>query len=117
MSFSNIRALRGEIERQVRVAKNTGKIYIGIRDALRIIKKRKIRGEAAEPKVLVIAENAPDRERLIYYAKVYGIPYVIYPGTSVELGEALERPHPISVITVVDLGSSELDEIAKSIKE
>ncbi len=105
----DVRALRGEIERQIRVAKNTGKIIMGIRSALRAIK----RGKPAEPKVIIIAENAPELERLKYYAKVFNIPYIIYPGTSIELGEVLDRPHPVSVITVIDLGSSELLRLAK----
>jgi len=105
----DIKALRGEIERQLNVAKRTGKIIMGTRSAIKAIKK----GKPAEPKILVIAENAPERERLVYYAKVLKIPYVIYPGTSVELGEALDRPHPVSVVAVLDLGSSELDRLAK----
>jgi len=94
------------LEREIKNLIRTGRYYIGSRKSLKALK----RGEA---KLVIIAENAPPaiRERAIYYAKLSGARVVMFKGSSVDLGLTAGKPFPISMIAVIDVGSSRLLEI------
>lgn len=91
------------IDNLVAMAVSTGKTKMGIRTAL----KESMKGK---PSAFVVAENCPSdiKMSLQHNAKFSGVPVIIYPKSSVELGYAIGRPHRVAVITVYDAGSSKL---------
>ncbi len=95
------------VERELKNLIKTGKYYLGARKTIKAV----LRGEA---KMVIIAENAPPeyRERVLYYAKLAGIPVYTYPGTSFDLGVACGKPFKISMIAVIDEGQSRILELA-----
>ena len=105
-----IKKLRDEIERQIRVIQKTGKLRYGIRNVIRALQ----RGEA---KVIVMATNIPsDMKTLIkYYCALTQTPLVEFPGTSAELGVVCGRPHLVSSVVVLDVGASSIMDYAKVI--
>lgn len=94
------------LEREIKNLIKTGKYYLGSRRSLKALK----RGEA---KLVIIAENAPPaiREKAFYYAKLSGARVVIYKGGSTDLGLVAGKPFPISMIAVLDTGSSRILEV------
>ena len=83
-----------DMDRNLKLALKTGKVYFGAKQAVKAIK-------AGEAEMIIMAENAtgdPD----LGNTKV-----TIYKGTGTELGSACGKPFAISYLTIVDPGKSE----------
>jgi large subunit ribosomal protein L30e len=100
------------ITRELKNLIKTGIYVIGSRQSIKAV----AHGKA---KLLIIARNArPDlRDRAVYLAKLSGVPVYTYPGTSVDLGVALGKPFRVSMLAVIDEGSSQILRIAKETEE
>ncbi len=100
-------SLQVSLEREIKNLIKTGRYYIGSRKSLRALK-------LGEARALIIAENTPPilKEKALYYAKLSGAQVIVYKGTSVNLGLTVGKPFPISMIAVLDVGSSRLLEVA-----
>ena len=70
-----------DVDRGIRVAVDTGDVTLGSEKSIQSLKLGK--GQLA-----VVAANAPKEilEDVEYYANLSEIPYVVYDGTSVDLG-------------------------------
>ncbi len=92
-----------EIERQIRMAVETGEVVLGSNQTIKLLKFGK-------PKLVIVAANCPNeiREDIEYYAELADIPVFVYPGTSKELGSVCGRPHVVASMAVLDEGESEL---------
>ena len=110
MSEREIKKLRDEIEKQIRVIQKTGKLKYGLRNVMRALQ----RGEA---KLIIMATNIPEDMKLTikYLCALTKTPIVEFPGTSAELGVACGRPHLVSSIAVIDLGASSIQDLAKTL--
>lgn len=90
-----------DVQKAIRMAVDTGKVLLGVRDSLRSINN-------GESKLVVVASNTPvdvslDVKRR---AKLAGIPVYEFKGTSMELGSASGRPYPVSVMSIIEPGDS-----------
>ncbi len=97
------KAFREKISNNIKLALKTGKIKMGMRNVIRALQ----RGEA---KMVIMASNIP-RERMsyiTYLCSIANIPLAIFPGTVKELGEVCGRPHVVSLIAIIDPGTSEI---------
>ena len=96
------------MERVIKTLISTGRYTLGSKSSLKSLK----RGRA---KLVIIAENAPRRarEKALYYAGLANIPVLYYKGRSVDLGLAAGKPFKVSMIAVLDEGSSRILELAK----
>lgn len=92
----------------VRQCVDSGKVEFGSNTGI----KRALSGKA---KLVVIASNCPSevREDVLRFCKLSGIANAVFEGTSVELGTVVGRPHPVSVLTVYDVGNSNVMDYAK----
>ncbi len=92
-----------EIERQIRMAVETGDVVLGSNQTIKLLKLGK-------PKLVIVAANCPAdiREDIEYYAELADIPVFVYPGTSMELGDVCGRPHVVASMAVLDDGESDL---------
>ncbi len=95
------------LERELRNLIKTGKYYLGAKQTLKAMKLGKA-------KLVVMAENTPPeiREQVEYYARLGNIPVIVYKGTSVDLGLAIGKPFRVSLIAVLDEGSSRILDLA-----
>ncbi len=95
------------LERELRNLIKTGKYYLGTKQTLKALKLGKA-------KLVVMAENTPPdiRRQVEYYAKLSNTPVIVYKGTSVDLGLAIGKPFRVSLIAVIDEGSSRILELA-----
>ena len=91
------------VTRELKNLVKTGVYVLGSRQSIRAV----AHGKA---KLLIIARNArPDlRDRALYLAKLSGVPVYTFPVTSVELGVALGKPFRVSMLAVIDEGSSQI---------
>ncbi|MCY0868533.1 MAG: 50S ribosomal protein L30e [Desulfurococcus sp.] len=99
-----------DLLRAIRMAAETGHIEYGARKVRKLV----LHGKA---KAVIIALNAPAelKRDIEYYAKLSGIPVIVFPGTSVELGTFLGRPHSITSIAVIEPGGSNILDIAREV--
>jgi len=100
------------LERELRNLIKTGKYYLGTKQTLRALK-------TGRAKLVIMAENTPPeiRGQVNYYAKLGNIPVIVYKGRSVDLGLAIGKPFKVSLIAVLDEGSSRILEFAEVAKE
>jgi large subunit ribosomal protein L30e len=99
----------GDIEKELVNALKTGKVVLGSRKTLRLVKLGKA-------KAVIVAENAPPeiRDDIVYYAKLGNIPVYIYPGTSLELGAVCGKPFTVASLAILDPGNSRIIELIES---
>lgn len=98
-----------DFNKSVRLVVDTGKVALGTDKAL----KMALNGSA---KMVVVARNmVRDKRRdLEHYCRMAGVPVVEFEGTSVELGTVCGKPFPVSAITVVEEGHSDILKAIKS---
>ncbi|GBF08895.1 50S ribosomal protein L30e [Aeropyrum pernix] len=96
------------VEKALKDLVKTGVYAMGFKQSLKAVK-------AGEAKAIVIAENTPPelRRKLEYYAKLAGIPIIVYRGTRMDMGLVMGRRHGVSVLAVIDEGSSRILEQAE----
>jgi len=94
---------KSEIDRSLRIAVRSGKILFGSKSTIRS-------AVAGRARLIVIASNCPRdiREKLEYYCKLSNIPFIIYPGTSIELGVACGKPFMVASLAIRDPGDSDI---------
>lgn len=84
----------------IRLTVESGKVGFGSRKAV-----------ADDVKLLIIAKNAPEKIREnISKSK---IPVLEFDGSTMQLGAVCGKPFPVSVLSVLDEGNSNILELAK----
>ena len=93
-----------DIERNLKVLVETGKVYYGVEQAKKAVKKKEV-------KLIIVASNCPEKA---FGEKTYKkVPLYHFKGTNLELGAALGKPFAISAVTVVDPGESRVLKLGK----
>lgn len=92
-----------ELSKSIRMAVDTGKTILGSDKS----KKLAITGSA---KLIVIAKNCPAeaKQDLQHFCQLAGVPFVEFPGTSIELGVVCGKPFPIASLSVLEAGNSDI---------
>ena len=87
-----------DLTRALKTAVATGKTKFGLEET-----KRAMASGAA--KLVVVAENCPDKELLSGHSKIKRI---VYSGDNRALGAACGKPFAVSCMAVLDPGSSDI---------
>ncbi len=87
-----------DLAHALKVALQTGKVRIGLEES-----RKAAHGKGA--KLLIVAKSCPD-PALLEKRSMDRVPIYHYEGDAVELGAACGKPFPISVLAIVDAGSS-----------
>jgi len=88
-----------DINWAIRSAISSGKVLLGVKQTRQYAK-------TGEAKLIIRAKNNPHKE---FAQEKYGnVPVFTYPGTSRELGAACGKPFRVSVLIVLDPGSSDI---------
>ncbi len=90
-----------DINREIRQAVDTGKVILGSDKSVKSVK-------LGQAKLVILASNCPDavRSDVEHYAKLANIPIYTYESDSSALGLACGKPFLVSVVTVLEPGSS-----------
>ena len=91
-----------DVERGIRVAVDTGDVTLGFQSL-----------KLGKGLLAVVAANSPKSilEDVEYYANLSNIPYIVYEGTSVELGSVCGKPFTVATLIVNDPGDSTILEV------
>lgn len=89
-----------DINKALRSVVSTGKVYFGIKEAKKVLK-------AGQAKLVIISSNCPKSyiEELEEFKK---ISTYNFKGSNIELGSSCGKPFPISVLTIVKPGKSNI---------
>lgn len=92
-----------DLNRAIQVAVRSGKVRMGFKEASRLLK-------LDSPKLVILSGNCPEdvRRELTYYCKISNVPFIVYPGSSWDLGALCGRPHMVAVLTILDPGDSDI---------
>ena len=90
-----------DVDRGIRVAVDTGDVTLGSEKSIQSLKLGK-------GQLVVVVANAPKEliEDVEYYANLSEIPFVVYDGTSVDLGSVCGKPFTVATLIVNDPGDS-----------
>jgi len=96
-----------DLNKALAMAVKTGKVLFGVNSATRSAMTGKIH-------LIVASSNCPEEflENLEQYCKLSKVPFVIYPGTSLELGRVCGKPFLVSALAIRDPGDSDILEVA-----
>ncbi len=97
-----------DLAKSIRFAVDTGKVELGLKQTLKIA----LNGNA---KLVIIAKNCPNDSSadVKRFTTLSQTPLVVFEGTSVELGNACGKPFPVSALSVIEEGNSD---VLKTIK-
>ncbi len=98
-----------DLNASIRMAVDTGKIILGSDRA----KKLAMLGEA---KAIIMARNCPHstKQDISHYAMLSSVPVIEFNGTSIELGIVCGKPFPVSALSVIEPGNSDILNAAQS---
>jgi large subunit ribosomal protein L30e len=95
-----------DIQRALRSVVSTGKVYLGAAQALKAI-------DSGEARLVVLAQGSPQGGDIREAASTKGVAFHQYGGRGTELGPACGKPFPVSVLTVLDAGESDILQLAR----
>lgn len=92
-----------DLGKELNLLLKTGKVVYGIKEVTQAIYFKKVLG-------IIIARGIPEHmfNKLLYYAKIFSVPYYIYEGSSRELGVLCGKKFPISSIAILSPGESSI---------
>lgn len=91
--------MKVNLERALRRAIKTGKVYLGSKRTIKALRN----GEA---RMVVVASNCP--EELFEKIKGFNVPVVMFEGTNMDLGAVCGKPFSVAAIAIADAGESEI---------
>lgn len=94
-----------DINRALKMAIETGKVFIGQEQSIKAIKNDKA-------KLVIIANNCPKE----FLKKIEKVSIYKFKGNNVELGAVCGKPFPISTLTIIEEGESDILSIVKGEK-
>lgn len=92
-----------EVSKEIRQAITTGKVAIGADKSLKTLKRE-------QAKLIIVASNCKldVRADIEHYVRLANVPVYNFDGNSGELGLACGKPFLVSVLAVVEEGSSNI---------
>ncbi len=96
------------IERAIRKVVDTGEVILGAKESIASVMDKKA-------KLVLVAENCPKdlKDKLDQYAKPSNIYIYNFPGSSMELGAICGKPYVISMLSIIEVGDSDILELKR----
>lgn len=98
-----------DVAKSIRLCVDSGEVRMGAKNALKLALK-------ADQKLLVLASNCPQHvaEDLKRACGLSQVPVLDFKGTSMELGVVCGKPFPISALSVLNEGDSDILQAVKT---
>lgn len=90
-----------DLKTSLSVCVKTGKTYLGGKETMRSLLM-------GNPRKVIISKDCKDRNRIEYYCKISGTDYVVVNLSGLILGEYCGKPFPISSLTIINPGDSNI---------
>lgn len=96
------------IERAIRTVVDTGEVILGAKESIASVMDKKAR-------LVLVAENCPKdlKDGLDHYANISNIYVYNFPGSSMEMGAVCGKPYVISMLSVIEVGDSDILELKR----
>jgi len=96
------------VDHELRLALSTGKTQLGSKNAVRELRKGKV-------KLTILSKNCPReaRETIENYSKLSSVPVMEHVKDSVDLGVLCGKPFPVSALVVLEPGDSKILDLVK----
>lgn len=96
------------IDRELRLALSTGRVYIGSKESIQEMRR-------GRSKLTILSSNCPEKfkGKIINQGKICEIPVIIHAKDSLDLGVVCGKPYPVSVISINNPGDSKILEISE----
>ena len=86
-----------DINWAIKTAVTTGKVYFGMKQCEKAVKSGKV-------KLIIASANCP--EESMKKDRYGNVPIYHFQGMTIDLGNACGKPFPVSVLSIIDPGSS-----------
>ncbi len=98
-----------DVQKSIRMAVDTGRVLLGKNECMRSVRSGK-------SKIVLFSSNIPFdlKVAISKHAKMGGIPMYEFAGTSKELGSVCGKPYPVSVMSVLEEGDSDILSLVSS---
>lgn len=93
-----------DLHRALRTASTTGKVYLGAKQTEKALKEKKVM-------MIIVSSNCP--EEVVERVQRFSVPFFRFDGTSLDLGSACGKPFPVSILSVIEPGESNILSIIK----
>lgn len=92
-----------DIQKSIRMAVDTGNVLLGKNECIRSVR-------SGNSKIVLFSSNIPHDLKITIskYAKMSSIPTYDFSGSSKELGSVCGKPYPVSVMSVLEEGDSDI---------
>ena len=92
-----------DLSKAIRLAVDTGKVDLGAQ----MTKRHALNGSS---KLIILAKNCPAEVRndITHYAQLSEVKLTEFTGTSLELGNVCGKPFPVSALSVLEAGNSDI---------
>jgi large subunit ribosomal protein L30e len=92
-----------DLNRSIRIAVDTGKVSYGTESAMKSLLNK-------QAKLVIVAKNTPQniKDDVYRYANLSEIPVLEFPSSSLDLGAVCGRPHFVAVLTLHEMGDSDI---------
>ncbi|MGC8849452.1 MAG: 50S ribosomal protein L30e [Candidatus Bathyarchaeia archaeon] len=94
-----------DLQRELRLALESGEVAVGFREALKAVR-------AGKAKLLIVASNHSDEAKRLL-GEASDIPVYRFKGSNMDLGALCGRRHPVSILAVKKPGASAILSLAK----
>ncbi len=88
-----------DIEKALRKAMKTGKVYLGSKRTVKSLK-------SGEAKLVVVASNCP--EEVKKEIEKYDVPVIEFKGSNMDLGAVCGKPFSVAALAIINAGESEI---------
>ena len=97
-----------DLQKSIRIAVETGKTEMGAKQG----KLLALKGKA---KLILISSNCPKnmKEEIVYNAEKSNLPHYEASFTSLEIGSICGKPFPVSVLSIIEPGNSDIMKITE----
>jgi len=92
-----------DLAKSIRLAVDSGKVVLGSGRSVKVA----LNGGA---KLIVVSQNCPREiaSDIKHYCKLSSIPLIDFKGSSLDLGTVCGKPFPVSILSVVEEGDSDV---------
>ena len=97
-----------DINRALRTAVLTGRVHLGKQQTVKSLRKNEV-------KLVIAAYNCT--AKALEELKDFKAPRFIFPGNNLELGSACGKPFPVSMVSILDPGESNILDLEKDENE
>ena len=95
-----------DVQRSLRTVIATGKVLIGSDQTAKAV-------EGGKAKLVILATNAPDGDKIREAASKKRVPVYAFEGMGTALGPACGKPFAISALAILDAGTSDVLQLGK----